>query len=128
MQPLEVTLRRAQEADGRGLAGDAGERAVEAREIAQKRQRLEREAQNRRTARGGSLEDISRALAQGQMGALRLIIKADQGGPADVRESIADSGSIAARVCPAGQGAGLGIDDDSVGMARHLLPWSPSAH
>src|SRR5690606_13235141 len=48
--------------------------AVEAREIAQKRQRLEREAQNRRTARGGSLEDISRALAQGQMGALRLII------------------------------------------------------
>jgi translation initiation factor IF-2 len=62
--------------------------AVEARGIAQKRQRLEREAQNRRTARGGSLEDISRALAQGQMGALRLIIKADQGGPA---EALADA-------------------------------------
>jgi translation initiation factor IF-2 len=62
--------------------------AVEAREVAQKRQRLEREAQNRRTARGGSLEDISRALAQGQMGALRLIIKADQGGPA---EALADA-------------------------------------
>jgi len=62
--------------------------AVEAREIAQKRQRLEREAQNRRTARGGSLEDISRALAHGQMGALRLIIKADQGGPA---EALADA-------------------------------------
>jgi translation initiation factor IF-2 len=62
--------------------------AVEARDIAQKRQRLEREAQNRRTARGGSLEDISRALAQGQMGALRLIIKADQGGPA---EALADA-------------------------------------
>ncbi len=62
--------------------------AVEAREIAQKRQRLEREAQNRRTARGGSLEDISRALAQGQIGALRLIIKADQGGPA---EALADA-------------------------------------
>ncbi len=62
--------------------------AVEAREIAQKRQRLEREAQNRRTARGGSLEDISRALAQGQVGALRLIIKADQGGPA---EALADA-------------------------------------
>ena len=62
--------------------------AVEAREIAQKRQRLEREAQNRRTARGGSLEDISRALAQGQMGALRLSIKADQGGPA---EALADA-------------------------------------
>ncbi len=66
------------------VTGDAGE----AREIAQKRQRLEREAQNRRTARGGSLEDISRALAQGQMGALRLIIKADQGGPA---EALADA-------------------------------------
>ena len=62
--------------------------ATEAREIAQKRQRLEREAQNRRTARGGSLEDISRALAQGQMGALRIIIKADQGGPA---EALADA-------------------------------------
>ncbi|MEO8634901.1 MAG: translation initiation factor IF-2 [Gemmatimonadales bacterium] len=62
--------------------------AVEAREIAQKRQRLEREAMTRRTARGGSLEDISRALAQGQMGALRLIIKADQGGPA---EALADA-------------------------------------
>ncbi len=62
--------------------------AVEARDIAQKRQRLEREAQNRRTARGGSLEDISRALAQGQMGALRIIIKADQGGPA---EALADA-------------------------------------
>ncbi len=66
------------------VTGDAGE----ARDIAQKRQRLEREAQNRRTARGGSLEDISRALAQGQMGALRLIIKADQGGPA---EALADA-------------------------------------
>ncbi|MDH5283509.1 MAG: translation initiation factor IF-2, partial [Gemmatimonadota bacterium] len=62
--------------------------AVEARDIAQKRQRLEREAQNRRTVRGGSLEDISRALAHGLVGALRLIIKADQGGPA---EALADA-------------------------------------
>jgi translation initiation factor IF-2 len=62
--------------------------AVEAREIAQKRQRLDREAQNRRTTRGGTLEDLSRQLAQGQIGALRLIIKADQGGPA---EALADA-------------------------------------
>jgi len=62
--------------------------AVEAREIAQKRQRLEREAQNRRTARGGTLEDMSRALKQGQMTQLRIIIKADQGGPA---EALADA-------------------------------------
>jgi len=62
--------------------------AVEAREIAQKRQRLEREAQNRRSQRGGTLEDFSRALKQGEVTALRLIIKADQGGPA---EALADA-------------------------------------
>jgi translation initiation factor IF-2 len=62
--------------------------ATEARDIAQKRQRLEREAQNRRTARGGTLEDLSRQLAAGQVGALRIIIKADQGGPA---EALADA-------------------------------------
>ncbi len=62
--------------------------AVEAREIAQKRQRLEREAQNRRSQRGGTLEDFSRALKHGEVTALRLIIKADQGGPA---EALADA-------------------------------------
>ena len=62
--------------------------AVEAREIAQKRQRLEREAQNRRSQRGGTLEDFSRALKEGEVSALRLIIKADQGGPA---EALADA-------------------------------------
>jgi translation initiation factor IF-2 len=62
--------------------------AVEAREIAQKRQRLEREAQNRRSQRGGTLEDFSRALKHGEITALRLIIKADQGGPA---EALADA-------------------------------------
>jgi hypothetical protein len=36
--------------------------AVEAREIAQRRQRLEREAQSRRTQKASSLEDFSRAL------------------------------------------------------------------
>jgi translation initiation factor IF-2 len=62
--------------------------AVEARDIAQKRQRLEREAQNRRTARGGTLEDFSRALKEGEVSMLRIIIKADQGGPA---EALADA-------------------------------------
>ena len=62
--------------------------ANEAREIAQKRQRLDREAQNRRSARGGTLEDISRALKEGAVTQLRIIIKADQGGPA---EALADS-------------------------------------
>ncbi len=62
--------------------------ANEARDIAQKRQRLEREAQNRRSARGGTLEDISRALKEGEVQQLRIIIKADQGGPA---EALADA-------------------------------------
>jgi translation initiation factor IF-2 len=62
--------------------------AVEAREIAQKRQRLEREAQNRRSQKGTSLEDFSRALKEGGVAALRIIIKADQGGPA---EALADA-------------------------------------
>ena len=51
--------------------------AVEAREIAQKRQRLEREAQNRRSQKGTSLEDFSRALKEGEVSTLRIIIKAE---------------------------------------------------
>jgi translation initiation factor IF-2 len=62
--------------------------ANEARDIAQKRQRLEREAQNRRSAKGTSLEDFSRALKEGEVSTLRIIIKADQGGPA---EALADA-------------------------------------
>ncbi|HET9515027.1 MAG TPA: translation initiation factor IF-2 [Gemmatimonadales bacterium] len=62
--------------------------ALAAREIAQKRQRLDREAQNRRSQRGGTLEDISRALKAGEVSNLPLIIKADQGGPA---EALADA-------------------------------------
>ncbi len=63
--------------------------AVEAREIAQKRQRLEREAQNRRDHARRHAGGLSAAqLKEGQIGALRLIIKADQGGPA---EALADA-------------------------------------
>ncbi|HWB42445.1 MAG TPA: translation initiation factor IF-2 [Gemmatimonadales bacterium] len=82
--------------------------AVEARDIAQKRQRLEREAQNRRTARGGTLEDFSRALKEGEVSTLRIIIKADQGGPA---EALADAlaqlgtGEVRVDVVPRGVGA-----------------------
>jgi translation initiation factor IF-2 len=79
-----------------GFAGvpDAGDTfvgvadAIEARDIAQKRQRLEREAQNRRSQRHASLEDISRQLQAGQVSQLKIIIKADQGGPA---EALADA-------------------------------------
>ncbi|MFI5235139.1 MAG: translation initiation factor IF-2 [Gemmatimonadales bacterium] len=77
--------------DGVPDAGDSfqvTDDAVQAREIAQKRQRLEREAHSRRTARSSSLEDFSRQLAAGAVSALRIIIKADQGGPA---EALADA-------------------------------------
>ena len=63
--------------------------AADAREIAQKRQRLEREAKSRRTSKGGmSLEDFMSKAASGEKRALRLVIKADQGGPA---EALADA-------------------------------------
>jgi translation initiation factor IF-2 len=65
--------------------------AAEAREIAQKRQRLHREAAHRRTSRGVSLEDLSRQLEAGKVQALKIIIKADQGGPA---EALADAFAI----------------------------------
>jgi translation initiation factor IF-2 len=62
--------------------------AGQAREIAQKRQRLDREAQFRRTTRGVSLEDISKQIEAGGVKALKIIIKADQAGPA---EALADA-------------------------------------
>jgi len=62
--------------------------AAEARDIAQKRQRIEREAQHRRTSRVKSLEDFMAERAAGGAATLRIIIKADQGGPA---EALADA-------------------------------------
>ncbi len=62
--------------------------AAAARDIAQKRQRLEREAQHRRTSRVKTLEDFMAERAEGGISTLRVIIKADQGGPA---EALADA-------------------------------------
>ena len=65
------------------------EDATESREIAQRRQRLHREAHSRRTAKGSvSLEDFMSQSAAGQKRTLRIVIKADQGGPA---EALADA-------------------------------------
>ncbi|HEU4588047.1 MAG TPA: translation initiation factor IF-2, partial [Gemmatimonadales bacterium] len=87
--------------------------AVEAREIAQKRQRLEREAQNRRSARGGTLEDFSRALQEGQVSQLRVIIKADQGGPAEaLADAIAQLGTAEVRVDVVHRGVGAITESD----------------
>ena len=74
------------------MAGDqflAVEDATASREIAQRRQRLDREARSRRTMKGAvSLEDFMSQTAPGQARALRIVIKADQGGPA---EALADA-------------------------------------
>ena len=87
--------------------------AVEAREIAQKRQRLEREAQNRRTARGGTLEDFSRALKEGEVSTLRIIIKADQGGPAEaLADALAQLGTGEVRVDVVLRGVGAITESD----------------
>jgi translation initiation factor IF-2 len=62
--------------------------AAEAREIAQRRERLDREARSRRTAKGAvSLEDFMASTGAGKR-QLKLLIKADQGGPA---EALADA-------------------------------------
>jgi translation initiation factor IF-2 len=67
------------------------EDAAESREIAHRRQRLDREAKSRRTTKSSvSLEDfMSHAAAvSGEKRTLRILIKADQGGPA---EALADA-------------------------------------
>ena len=87
--------------------------AVEARDIAQKRQRLEREAVNRRGGRGGTLEDIGRALKEGQVSALRLIIKADQGGPAEaLADALAQLSTSEVRVDVVHRGVGAITESD----------------
>ena len=74
------------------MAGDqflVVEDATQAREIAQRRERLDREAKSRRTSKTAvTLEDFMSQAAAGQKRTLRILIKADQGGPA---EALADA-------------------------------------
>jgi translation initiation factor IF-2 len=74
------------------MAGDqfvVVEDATEAREIAQRRERLEREARSRRTTKSSvSLADFMAAASSGEKRTLKMLIKADQGGPA---EALADA-------------------------------------
>ncbi|HET7552623.1 MAG TPA: translation initiation factor IF-2 [Gemmatimonadaceae bacterium] len=78
--------------EGVPMAGDqflVVAEATEARDIAQRRQRLDREARSRRTSRATvSLEDFMSQAAAGEVRTLQLLIKADQGGPA---EALADA-------------------------------------
>jgi translation initiation factor IF-2 len=74
------------------MAGDqflVVEDATQAREIAQRRERLDREAKSRRTSKSAvTLEDFMSQSQAGQKRILRIVIKADQGGPA---EALADA-------------------------------------
>ena len=74
------------------MAGDemvVVEDAGESREIAQRRQRLDREAKSRRTSKGVvTLEDFMAQAKAGEKRNLGIVIKADQGGPA---EALADA-------------------------------------
>ena len=77
--------------EGVPMAGDqllVVDEAAAAREIAQRRQRLDREAKSRRTSRGVTLEDFIEHAAEGERRTLQILIKADQGGPA---EALADA-------------------------------------
>jgi translation initiation factor IF-2 len=104
------------------MAGDqfvVVEDAMESREIAQRRQRLDREAKSRRTTKGiVSLEDFMQQAAAGEKPTLNIIIKADQGGPA---EALADAlaqlstDEVSVEVIHRGVGA---ITDSDILLAR----------
>jgi translation initiation factor IF-2 len=104
------------------MAGDqllVVEDASESRDIAQRRQRLDREAKSRRTMKGSvSLEDFMSQSGPGQPRALRIVIKADQGGPA---EALADAlgqlstGEVTVEVIHRGVGA---ITESDILLAR----------
>src|SRR5437763_604181 len=84
-----------------------------AREIAQKRQRLEREAPHRRSGRVKTLEDFMAERAAGGAAALRIIIKADQGGPAEaLADALAQLSTPEVKVEVVHRGVGAITDSD----------------
>ncbi len=102
-------------------AGDtflAMDDAAAARDIAQKRQRLEREAQHRRSGRVKTLEDFMAEAAAGGVATLRLIIKADQGGPAEaLADALAQLSTAEVKVEVVHRGVGA-ITESDVLLAR----------
>ena len=92
--------------------------AAEARDIAQKRQRLEREAHHRRTSRGVSLEDLSKQIGEGKAPTLQIIIKADQAGPAEaLADAFAQLSTAEVKVGVVHRGVG-GITESDVLLAK----------
>jgi len=104
------------------MAGDqflVVEDSLQAREIAQRRERLEREARSRRTSKAGvTLEDFMAQTEAGEKRTLRMVIKADQGGPA---EALADAlqqlstNEVAVEVVHRGVGA---VTESDILLAR----------
>jgi translation initiation factor IF-2 len=89
------------------------EDAAAAREIAQKRQRLEREAQHRRTGRVKTLEDFMAERVDGGAASLKIIIKADQGGPAEaLADALAQLSTAEVKVEVVHRGVGAITDSD----------------
>src|SRR6266536_1831871 len=85
----------------------------EARDIAQKRQRLEREATLRRSGRAKTLEDFMAERVEGGVEVLRLIIKADQGGPAEaLADALAHLSTSEVKVEVVHRGVGAITDSD----------------
>ena len=102
--------------DGVPQAGDTFTvlaESADARDIAQQRQRLDREASHRRSQRGMSLEDIAKRIEEGDIRALSIIIKADQGGPAEaLADAFADLSTPEVRVDVVHRGVGAITESD----------------
>ena len=120
--------------DGVPEAGDmfaAVPADTDAREIAQRRQRLDREASHRRSYRGITLDDVARQISEGRVRRLGIIIKADQAGPA---EALADAfaqlstDEVAVNVIHRGVGAitesdvMLATASDAIVVGFHVRP------
>jgi translation initiation factor IF-2 len=104
------------------MAGDqflVVEDSLQARDIAQRRERLEREARSRRTSKAGvTLEDFMAQTEAGEKRTLRMLIKADQGGPsealADALQQLSNA-EVAVEVVHRGVGA---ITESDILLAR----------
>ena len=104
------------------MAGDqllVVEDAMAAREVAQRRERLDREAKSRRTSRGITLEDFMAQSAGGEgVRSLRILIKADQGGPAEaLADALSQLGTTEVKVEVVHRGVGA-ITESDILLAR----------
>jgi translation initiation factor IF-2 len=94
------------------------EDATAAREVAQRRERLDREAKSRRSTRGVTLEDFMAQSTSGDVRALRILIKADQGGPAEaLADALSQLGTSEVKVEVVHRGVGA-ITESDILLAR----------